>query len=101
MARDALALHDGGEVDLILHLLIGVDHSRWHRDAEVLLAFENGDPVVALQADFAFATPDGAHGGGGVAFSEDVGDVILRHELAHLALLEATIKKGRTGSHAR
>jgi hypothetical protein len=35
--------------------------------AEVALGFEDGDPVLAFEADFAFGGPDGAHGGGGVA----------------------------------
>ena len=75
---DALTLHDGGDVDLILHLFVGLDHAVGHGDAEITLAFEHGDPVIAFEPDFALGRPEGAHGGCGVAFGEDVGDGI-RH----------------------
>ncbi len=74
VAGDALALHDGGEKDLVLHGLVSLDDAFRHGDAELALAFEHGDPVVALQADLALGGPEGAHGGGGVAFGEDIGD---------------------------
>jgi hypothetical protein len=73
---DTLPLHDGGHVDLILHLFISLDHTIRHRDAKVTLAFEHRDPIIAFQSDFALWRPKGAHGSGGVAFSEDVGNGI-------------------------
>ena len=69
-----LTLHDGGHVDLVLHLFVGLDHAIWHGDAEIALAFEHGDPVIALQPHFALRRPEGAHRGCGIAFGEDVGD---------------------------
>ena len=74
VAGDALALHDGSHVDLFQNGFVGFDHAFWHVLAEVALGFEHGHPVLAFEADFAFGGPNGAHGGGGVAISEDVGD---------------------------
>ncbi len=74
VAGDALALHDGGDVDLFEDGFVGFDDASGDGLAEVALGFEDGDPVLAFEADFAFGGPDGAHGGGGVAISEDVGD---------------------------
>ena len=78
---DALAPHDGFQVDLVLHALVALDHAVRHGNAEIALALQHRDPVFAFEADLAFATPDGAHGGRSVAFGEDVGDVILGHGL--------------------
>ena len=72
VAGDALPPHDGFQVDLVLHALVAFDHAVRHRNAEIALALQHGDPVFAFEADLAFATPDGAHGGRSVAFGEDV-----------------------------
>ena len=79
VAGDALPPHDGFQVDLVLDPLVALDHAVRHRNAEIALALQHGDPVFALETDLAFAAPDGAHGRRGVAFGEDVRDVILGH----------------------
>ena len=79
VAGDAFPPHDGVQVDLVLDPLVALDHAVRHRNAEIALALHHRDPVFAFEADLAFAAPDGAHGGRGVAFGEDVGDVILGH----------------------
>ena len=78
VTRHTLALHDGGDVDVVLYLLVSLNDTLGYRNAEIALAFENRDPVIAFEADFTLRGPEVAHGGGGVAFSEDVGDRI-RH----------------------
>ncbi len=72
VAGDALAPHDGVQVDLVLDALVSLDHAIGHGNAEIALAFQHGDPVVAFEANLAFAAPDGAHGGRGIALGEDV-----------------------------
>ena len=62
MPSDALTLHDRLQIDLVLHPLVALDHTVWHRNAEIRLALQHRDPVVTFQPDFALATPDGAHG---------------------------------------
>ena len=76
VAGHALALHDALQIHHVLHLLIALDHAIRDADAEVALSLHDGDPELALQLHFSLAAPDGAHGGSGVAFGEDVGDLV-------------------------
>ena len=72
--RHALAFVDRREVDLILHALVILDRFGGNRHAEIALAFHDGDPEIALEGDAAGLRPDVLHGGGRVAFRENVGN---------------------------
>lgn len=72
--RHALALGDGGEVDLVLHLLVVLDGVDRDRHAEVALGLHHRDPEIALQRHAAVLRPDVLHRRRGVALGEDVGN---------------------------
>lgn len=74
VAGDALTFVDGGEIDFGDDSFIIGDGFFRNGEAKISLGFHDGDPEFAFEADFSFGRPDVAHGGGGVAFGEDVGD---------------------------
>ena len=74
VAGDPLPRHDGGEVDLVLHPLVGGDRLGGNVEPEIALGLHHGDPEFAFQHDPPLGGPDGLHGGRGVAFGEDVGN---------------------------
>lgn len=74
VAGDALALGDGGEIDLIDDLFVSGDGIGRDVEAEVVLGLHDGDPELAFEDDASFGGPDVGDGGRGVAFGEDVLD---------------------------
>ena len=74
VAGDALTGIDRSQVDLIDDTLIGGDGLGGNVETEVALCLHHRDPELALETDFSFGGPDRFHGGGGIAFGEDVGD---------------------------
>jgi len=72
--RDALTGVDGGEVDLVLHPLVGGDGGGGDGDAEVALGLHDRNPVVSLDLNAPGGGPDGFDGRRSVALGEDVGD---------------------------
>ena len=71
---DPLPGRDAGQVDVVDHLLVGLDHAVGHVDAEVALRLEHGDPEPALEDHLVLGRPDGDQVGAGVAGGQDVGD---------------------------
>ena len=65
---DALALHDGGDIHLLLVGFVGFDDLLWDIETQILLGLHHRDPELALQDDASFCGPDIGNGGGGVAF---------------------------------
>lgn len=76
MSRDALALGNGGEVDLVDDLFVSGNCAGRDFEAEVGLSLHDRNPELAFKDDAAFGRPDVGDGGRGVAFGEDV----LNHE---------------------
>jgi hypothetical protein len=54
--------------------LVGGDGLGGNVETEVALCLHHRDPELAFETDFSFGGPDRFHGGGGIAFGEDVGD---------------------------
>ena len=74
VARDAFAGVNGGKVHLVLHPFVSFNHAVRNIQPQILLGLHHGDPEFAFQDDAALCGPDGFHGGGGVPFSQDIGN---------------------------
>ena len=74
VARHAFACVNGGKVHLVFHPFIGLNHPVRNIQPQILLGFHHGNPEFAFQNDAALCGPDGFHGGGGVPFSQDIGN---------------------------
>ena len=74
VACHAFACVNGGKVHLIFHPFIGLNHPVRNIQPQIPLGFHHGNPEFALQNDAALCGPDGFHGGGGVPFSQDIGN---------------------------
>ena len=61
VAGDPLAGLDRLEVDLVDHLLVGLDGLRRHVDPELALGLEHGDPEPALEHDLGRRRPQLGH----------------------------------------
>ena len=70
--RDALALGDGVEVDVVEDALVVGDHTVGDGDAQVVLGLEDGQPQAPFGLDLADGVPDVPHGGGGITLGEHI-----------------------------
>ena len=78
VTRDALALGDGWEVDLVDDGLVSGDGVGGDVETEVVLGLHDRDPELTLKDDASFGGPDVGDSGRGVAFGEDVLDHLMR-----------------------
>ena len=75
VAGDPLAGGDRVEVDLVDHVLVGLDHAVRHLDAEVALRLEHRDPELPLEHDLVLRRPDLGEVGAGVPGGQELGAV--------------------------
>ena len=74
VSGDSLPGHDGIEVHLVFDPLVGGDRFGGHGNSHIGLGLHDRDPEFAFADHLALRGPDAAHGFGGIAFGEDVGD---------------------------
>ncbi len=80
---DVVAVHplpslDRRQVDIVNHLLVGLDHPVGYGDPKSALRLEHGDPQPPLGHHLAGRRPQRPHGRAGVALGQHVGDRMTR-----------------------